>query len=527
MHKLMADLVLTGTNDHTTINAFLLAKGTGDFLISPGTVFTAGTISTQAVNQRIRGSLREGTQIFATNSAGSNAAIVLLAHLRCSIEDMQIHGNSANNAGRTSMRGITITAGSCTARRIHVYFSAGNGIDITGAIQEVILDSLYVQNSTSVGINLAASGGIGCMLSNCSVYGSGTIGCTVSGTAHKIVNSIFHTSTNHGLSDTGSFTQIANCEFQSNTQFGVSLGGTGASLTGGVARNNGWGLIFVSGSTASKANGVVIHSNTTGVQHDTGAGPATISGCLIYSNNNYGLYGNSDYLAVVGCYLALNSLSANITYDNLYLDTSADNCFVAGNKFWRGSSGNRAAYGIHIGSGSNHFIGANDLFEGGITGEILDGGTNTRRPVKRQLDYTAASDLLTAAAFGANTWVDVVANQTFRVDNATSVVEIAVRGSMLLGSSGIANVEVGSRINVDSGGTPILRMLGGDGMETTGGYARPFAGGGSVFLTGLAIGNHTVKVQALALNASTGYLRASTQPNVEHLAIQVVEHLGV
>lgn len=527
MHKLMADLVLTGTNDHTTINAFLLAKGAGDFLFSTGTIFTAGTISTQANSQKLRGPIKTSVSIFATNSAGSDAPILLLAHGSCAAEDFQIHGNSANNVGRTSMVGLKITANTCNARRVYVFSSAGRGVEVSGAIQEVILEYVVSQNSVTLGFLISATAGLGCTLSMCASYGAGSVGCQVSGTGHKISNCLWYASTTHGLTDTGSFTQIDNCEFQGNGQFGCSLGGGGASLTGGVARSNGWGVIITSGSTATRVTGIVSHTNSTGIQHDTGAGPAVISGCMVYNNGGYGIYGNADYLAVVGNYVALNSTAGNLTWDQLYLDASADNCFIAGNKFWRGAAGNRGAVGIRLSTGSNNYVAANDLFEGGITAEISDSGTNTRRPVKRQLDYTASSDLLSGAVWAANTWTDIVGNQTFRVDSATSVIEIAVRGSMMLGASGTANAETGSRINVDSGGTPILRLIGGDNMETTAGFAHPLAGSGSVFLTGLAIGNHTVKVQAIASVISNAYCRAAGVPNTEHLAIQVVEHLSV
>lgn len=533
MHKLMADLVLTGTNDHTTINAFLLAKGAGDFLFSTGTIFTAGTISTQAANQRLRGAGRS-TLFFATNSAGSNAPIISVVHGVCFLEDFAMNGNLANNGGRSSMRLIALTGvGSCRVRKIYGNGSAGMGVDISGVVTDTALEDVIIQGCQSNNFNIAGTGGpgLGVLLRGCIAYQSvANAGFAISaGTNHHLVGCLAYGNTQYGLLDQATKTMFEGCHSYGNGSYGFYLIGTGCNISGGISHVNNMGILMGAAATGTHISGIEISENSgTGIQHDTGSGPALIVGCLIRFNGAYGVYSNSDYCAIVGNHIYSNSVAGAASYSGILFDAAADNGYIGGNKIWRGASGNRHGYGIHMNGGCiNNYVGQNDLFEGGMTAEIFEGGTNTRRPVKRQLDYIAASNLLAGAVWAANTWTDVVGNQTFRVDSATSVVEIIVKGHMLLGATGTVNTETGSRIVVDSAGTPINRQLGGDNCETTTGYANPLAGGGSVFLTGLAIGNHTVKVQAVSTVIPNAYLRAVAFADEEHLSIQVVEHLGV
>lgn len=141
------------------------------------------------------------------------------------------------------------------------------------------------------------------------------------------------------------------------------------------------------------------------------------------------------------------------------------------------------------------------------------------------LDHTRATDI-TALTVTANTWTDIIANLNFTPASASSIVEIAVRAAgFFTGNSGQA--EVSSRVNVDSGGTPVLELLGGTTTESGAQRGNPFAGSGSIFLSGLAASAHTVKVQVFINSSNTGfYLRPTGSANGEFLRIQVIEHLN-
>lgn len=161
---------------------------------------------------------------------------------------------------------------------------------------------------------------------------------------------------------------------------------------------------------------------------------------------------------------------------------------------------------------------AHILTAGGLVQAIQDS-------VDIRLDYTAAVDLHSGTTVPANTWTDLGANQSFTVVSASSVIEIAVRGMALVGNSGTINTEISSRIVIDSAGTPITRMLGGDTLNDGGAYINPLSSSG-VNVTGLTPGTHTIKTQVLANVASTLICRPATFPNSESYAIQVTEMAG-
>jgi len=139
------------------------------------------------------------------------------------------------------------------------------------------------------------------------------------------------------------------------------------------------------------------------------------------------------------------------------------------------------------------------------------------------LNYIAAADMISSIT--SNTWTDLVSNQSFTVDDATATILVAVGGGAYGVNSGAAG-EIASRINVDSGGTPITRMLGGDFSAANGStaqFANFLAGAGVISLGSLSAATHTVKVQIYAEQTGTVRCRPSSFPNMESLAILVLE----
>jgi len=195
---------------------------------------------------------------------------------------------------------------------------------------------------------------------------------------------------------------------------------------------------------------------------------------------------------------------------------------MQGNIARQGALTNKPAYGAVL-NDANVYYAENDFYDSGVQGPlaILGGASDLRRMVKLQLDYTATADV--SGAVGAA--FDVMTNQTFRVNSITSVIAISVRGNALLGAYAPGpGVIMWSRINVDSGGTPIIRSLGGEMTQTASQSANPYSGGNTIYLEGLAIGNHTIKVQVLSNVATTYTCRPATYPGQEHLEVQVVEY---
>jgi hypothetical protein len=137
---------------------------------------------------------------------------------------------------------------------------------------------------------------------------------------------------------------------------------------------------------------------------------------------------------------------------------------------------------------------------------------------KLQLDSTATTDLINGA-IAANTWTDLTSALTFTVDDASSIVEITVRGCCT-GVNSTNTHSIVARAQVD-GSTN--KQLGGAfcAANTQNNF---LGGGGDVFLTGLAAASHTVKVQIQSTQAGTALCRAATNPTFEYLSVQVMEY---
>ena len=147
----------------------------------------------------------------------------------------------------------------------------------------------------------------------------------------------------------------------------------------------------------------------------------------------------------------------------------------------------------------------------------LPGGGGTASV--RQLNYVAAADLINGAGT-ATTWTDLTANQSFTVDVATSqiVISAAVGGqATYTGASWAGQL----RLVLDSAGTPSYFYIGA--FQALSGQSNALPGGGVWLVGALSAATHTIKVQYFVSHTVTMTVRASTQPNYEGLAIQVLE----
>ncbi len=135
------------------------------------------------------------------------------------------------------------------------------------------------------------------------------------------------------------------------------------------------------------------------------------------------------------------------------------------------------------------------------------------------LSYTAGS-LHSGATITASTLFDFLANQSFTVARADSIVEIVTRGGgqVTLTAVGV----VGSRMYIDSAGANTLYRLGSQRVMVANEFANPFAGAGPTFISGLSAGSHTVNFKLYSEVGGSVYMRAS---EFEFFHFQVIEHL--
>lgn len=134
-----------------------------------------------------------------------------------------------------------------------------------------------------------------------------------------------------------------------------------------------------------------------------------------------------------------------------------------------------------------------------------------------QLDYEASTDLLSAVSISASVALDVTTDHTFSKTAAGSLLEIVVAGFVRIIPVSLNGIF--AQIVLDSGGTPLTKKISGvaaaDGNALTG--VAPY------WLSGIASGSHTVKIQVVSDANGTAYCRASTMAE-ETLRIQVIEH---
>lgn len=142
-----------------------------------------------------------------------------------------------------------------------------------------------------------------------------------------------------------------------------------------------------------------------------------------------------------------------------------------------------------------------------------------------QLDYRAVADLHNGTAVSAATWTDIIGNENFDVDDAGSIVEIAIGGMVMLKSTAGGSANVGVRFVVDSAGTPVTKVIGGSIIQTISTYDNVFGGVQPVKLTGLSAGTHTIKPQVYCHLAADLVCRPTTVPDRESLYMQVTEFL--
>lgn len=139
-----------------------------------------------------------------------------------------------------------------------------------------------------------------------------------------------------------------------------------------------------------------------------------------------------------------------------------------------------------------------------------------------RLNSTETTDFANGIPLTVNTWTDLRSNQNFTVGSSDSIILISVGGSAIIGGAGTPFAS--SRVVVDSGGTPIIRSLGGMFVVAGGQYANPFSGNGIILLSGLSAGVHTIKTQVLSTVAgNSAYCRCLTIPNSEFFNTTVLE----
>jgi hypothetical protein len=498
-----ATYVCDGVADEVEIDAALQALPTGGGMVrlTEGTFALSGAplLQMRKANSHLVGAGMDATILRVVDNAGTavNGVLITVALASCSVRDLTIDGNKTTNAAQTNMFGIQV-AGSGTnvlVERVRIRNGPGYGFLVSPTAGGVRLVSCIADSNTAQGFIVRSSGV----------------------TAQPVVDRCISRSNNYGYNSDNGSVLFTNCAAISNVNDGFSVGAAQTRLVGCDAYANAGNGIVVTGAFAEVIGCRLVQNTLHGLYTVTGS-DMLIADNQAVSNGQHGLIAQGPRALVVGNRAFGNGTAANNTYGNMLI--SSDDLFVDGNIVRRGAAANRAAWGIWLNTGTNTYLGGNDTYDSGVSGPLSDTGTNTRRVAKPQLDYVLASDYVSVVGQPANTWLALCPDQTFRIDSPVNLAVVAVRGSANVGPGGAPDSEVSMRLLVD--GTPY--WLGGAVASSGSGYVNPFAGVGAAPILGLAVGNHTVRVEVLASQVTTVYLRAASFSNAENLAIQVMEY---
>ena len=486
------------------------------------------SLSGSAYVQRVRLINSAGTGMMVANTVQSAV-----------VRDCLIESNANGGMICRSAYACTLVVSGCTAKNNSQYgFLCDNGSVILSDCQalssgaygfDVATDAaVIVQNCHAQGNTCGFRAGAASVLAqfqDCRAISNTTlgflsdtgatrpmfIGCTAQGTG-----------TGTGFASNGNDDLIVGCHSASHAN-GFSHNSTGRMQAVGCQSIANTDRIFdvtngqaqiqgCYGVSSAASSGYAIVMQTAGSNH-------MVDGCRIRSWGADGILCVVPNVQITNNYTSDVGLAMNGTYRHIV--TGGNRSFIHGNVMRDPGSGNRPAYGIYVTSDStNSYVGVNEIAGTGTVSSFLDQGVNTRQTVKQQLLYNQAIDSA-AGALTANTWTNIHNPVSFRVDSPTSVVEITVRGCALVG---IGGSHLNSRLAVDAAATPIYRNLGGD-MAQGNGYSNVLAGGGQcVRYTGLAVGTHTVSVQARCQTSVSLYCRSASYPNNEMLVVQAMEY---
>lgn len=418
--------------------------------------------------------------------------------------------------------GVWMDSGPVTLSDCQALSNSSYGFDIDSASQ-VTMTQCFAQSNAAAGYQIEGSN-TRAVLVQCRSVSNGASGFRTDGVQTMFMGCTSTTTTGsaNGFLTAGTDALLVGC-MSSDQGTGFSHANTGRVSYIGCRSINNTGRGFDLTNGAAQLQGCHVlggPGSSYGIVMAGAGGNHMVDGCRIMNCGADGINIGASIVNVqlTNNFLTSSGLATNNTYKHMAI--AGDQIFIDQNVLRDPPSGNRPSYGIYLDSQcDNCFIGHNDAAGAGINGQIQDGSTTTRRISRLALDYTASTDLY-GGAIAAATWTDIVPNQTFTVFSRESVVEIAVRASILVGSGTLASVAL---IRMVLDGTT-NKNLSGEIAETTTGYQNVMAGMQPIQFQNLTVGSHTVKLQINAILAANAYLRCATAAVQEFMSIQVTEY---
>jgi hypothetical protein len=446
--KNRADYVCDGTADESEINT---ALALGNVQLVEGTYNISVTGIQIGANRTLMG-VGDGTKLLGISHSATTKMITNTGAVGINLRDFSIDGS-----GRTMGYGV--------------YFeNVGSGSGTTAEVG-CFIENLYIKDVYQSAIELRScrnSNIINCVFDNPNWDGvvlKKKVGDADGSMYININNNIFNNCT------ASIWCQFATyCNFNNNVFEGDLTNNRGQELVqleancayitidGNVFRNSGE-VHFWANDTVSHiiiSNNIFSKSVSDGIW--TTANYTTISNNDIEFSGQNGIYIEGDGAIIDGNRISSSSTISNAGYNNISY-VFGSNSVISNNIFNRGFEANRPAYGVMVYSSvARCLVSNNNLYNGGLSGDVLNQSSSTR--LSNNISLTGG-------------WAAISATTSQYVMNTSKIL-----GRYSGGIGALQELSIGDGLSLSTGGT--LTTTGTSGTFTGGTVS-----GGTNFTNGL------------------------------------------
>jgi hypothetical protein len=263
------------------------AAGGGTVVILEGTYVLTAKLTIDSDNVHLRGS--GGTILQSGASLAANThAIEISSADNCTISDLEIDGNKANQSNAFRLIRVIGSSTNTLIENCKLYNSLGIGLDIQGPSTFTTVRNLSV-TGCSVGGQTATAGASDII----------------------IADSLFQANTGDGFGTGAARVKFSNCTFDANGSDGLSINGGGSDFVvdNCIATNNTADGFDITTTERYTLTNCIANDNNVGYNCSTDANNGTIVNCVGYSNTTSGIANGGSgmhTLSIIGCDLTSN-----------------------------------------------------------------------------------------------------------------------------------------------------------------------------------------------------------------------------
>lgn len=283
------------------------------------------------------------------------------------ISGCHVFGNTSIGIGLNGKTSIGGTVQYVMIKDCNIYSNTGTGLDLADAQYITVSDCSSYSNGSS-GIAFRSSTGTvrGCTVKGCVLKNNTSAGILFSGD-DVYENTVVGNSVSTGAKSISFLggahhNAVVGNVVESSTDYGIDMAGTAHDnlIADTISRSNTWYGIWIRNGANQNVvrGGVVSHNNRQGILVQ--GKDNTIDGVFVHSN-------------------AQGTASENIRVSWVATANSNDRNTIRNCRCRQGVEASKPTYGIRVldANTNNTLIESNDIYDGGSSGTLLDGGTST------------------------------------------------------------------------------------------------------------------------------------------------------